>query len=80
MKTVILNPSAARTLDKLGELDRSRLTEAIYAYALDKPSDTKAMSGTPTVRLRVGDFRVVFDETGATVTVLALGHRRDIYR
>lgn len=47
---------------------------------MGRPSDTKAMTGTPTVRLRVGDDRIIFDETAATITVLAIGHRRDIYR
>ena len=29
---------------------------------------------------RVGDFRIVFDVEGETVVVLAVGHRREIYR
>lgn len=31
-------------------------------------------------RLRVGDFRVIFDVDGVTVVVLRIGHRREIYR
>jgi mRNA-degrading endonuclease RelE of RelBE toxin-antitoxin system len=30
--------------------------------------------------MRVGDYRIIFDETPTMITVLALGHRRDIYR
>ncbi|MGQ0484985.1 MAG: type II toxin-antitoxin system RelE family toxin [Hyphomicrobiales bacterium] len=80
MKTIVLNPQAARSLDKLTEPLRTAIAEALAAYALGKPCDTKAMVGTPAVRLRVGDYRVIFDETKTTITVLALGHRRDIYR
>lgn len=80
MKTIILSPSSARSLDRLPEEVRLRLTDSLAAYVLGKPSDTKAMHGTPTVRMRVGDYRIIFDETDKTITVLALGHRREIYR
>ncbi len=31
-------------------------------------------------RFRIGDFRVVFDVAKDAIKVLAVGHRRDIYR
>jgi len=31
-------------------------------------------------RLRVGDWRIVFDIDGSFVVVLRIGHRREIYR
>lgn len=31
-------------------------------------------------RFRVGDYRVVFDVEGDVVVVLAVGHRREIYK
>ena len=80
MKTIVLNPSAARALDRLPAAIRQRIADALHSYAIDGSGDTRAMRGTPTVRLRVGDYRVIFDETDETITVLALGHRRDIYR
>jgi mRNA interferase RelE/StbE len=80
MKTIVLNPAAARQFDKLTGTVRDLLADALNAYAMGKPCDTKAMTGTPTVRMRVGDYRIIFDETPTTITVLALGHRREIYR
>ncbi len=80
MKTIVLNPAAARALDRTAEPMRTRISEALATYAVDGRGDTNAMRGTPTVRLRVGDYRVIFDEDDTTMTVLALGHRRDIYR
>lgn len=80
MKTVILNPGAAKSLGKIVEPFRSQIAEAIYSYALGEPADTKAMKGTPIVRLRVGDYRVIFDETSTAITILAVGDRREIYR
>jgi mRNA interferase RelE/StbE len=80
VKTIALNPGAAKSLDKIAEPFRSQIAEAMNAYALSKPDDTKAMQGTPTVRMRVGDYRIIFDESETLITVLALGHRREIYR
>lgn len=80
MKTIILGTGAAKSLDRISEPFRSAIAESLAAYALGKPSDTKAMIGTPAVRMRVGDYRVIFDETKTTITVLAIGHRREIYR
>jgi mRNA interferase RelE/StbE len=80
VKTIVLNPGAAKALDKIAEPQRSQIAESLSGYALGKPSDTKAMAGTPTVRMRIGDYRVIFDETATLITVLAIGHRREIYR
>jgi mRNA interferase RelE/StbE len=80
---IIANPSyarAAKSLDRISEPFRSQIADALHNYATGKPSDTKAMTGTPTVRLRVGDYRIVFDETATEIRVLVLGHRREIYR
>jgi mRNA interferase RelE/StbE len=80
LATIALNPSAAKALDKIAEPQRSQIAGALHAYALGKPGYTKAMTGTPTGRMRVGDYRVIFDETSTLITVLAIGHRREIYR
>ncbi|HZV34600.1 MAG TPA: type II toxin-antitoxin system RelE/ParE family toxin [Verrucomicrobiae bacterium] len=40
------------------------------------------MTGTDTFRLRVGDYRVIykFDAAKQEIYLLAIGHRREIYR
>ena len=80
MKTIVLSPGAAKAFDKLPPSARRQLSEALYAYAMHGIGDTKAMVGTPTVRLRSGDFRIIFDEDATRIVVLALGDRREIYR
>ncbi len=37
------------------------------------------MTGVATKRLRIGDFRAVFDEDDATVLVVRIGPRGDVY-
>lgn len=39
----------------------------------------KALKGRAGLRLRVGDWRVIFCEDGDTIVVVAVGHRRNIY-
>ena len=31
-------------------------------------------------RLRIGDYRVIYDIDGKMITILLLGHRKDIYK
>ncbi|WP_283810350.1 type II toxin-antitoxin system RelE family toxin [Bradyrhizobium guangdongense] len=39
----------------------------------------KALKGAPGMRLRSGDWRVLFTVKGNTITIHAVGHRREIY-
>ena len=48
-----------------------------------RPPGTKALAGeTGLYRLRVGDYRIVYDvhDKEMLVLVLAIGHRREVYR
>jgi len=40
------------------------------------------LKGSPEFRLRVGDYRVIyqFDLSKNTISLIAVGHRREIYR
>ena len=59
----------------LGEIDR--------LAALPARTDTRKLAGrSEQWRLRVGDYRVIFttEPEERLITVLRIGHRRDIYR
>jgi mRNA-degrading endonuclease RelE of RelBE toxin-antitoxin system len=43
-------------------------------------ADVKKLKGRDERRLRVGDYRVLFAIEGTSVVVLAVNHRRDVYR
>jgi mRNA interferase RelE/StbE len=49
------------------------------AFAATGQGDVKKLKGQPGARLRVGDWRVIFYEEAGTITVVAVGHRREIY-
>lgn len=62
------------------------LTDKIEAYATDPTGAhawAKALVGTEGVRLRQGDYRAVVvwtDGTPQVLTVVRIGHRKDVYQ
>ena len=76
--------SARRELGKLDRQMARRIMEKLdFWVASGKPLEfaeplTDYELGA--YGFRVGDFRIVFDVEGETVVVLAVGHRREIYR
>jgi mRNA interferase RelE/StbE len=79
MKPITYTPTAARALTRLQKPARLAVVEKLGRYAETGAGDVRALTGRPGVRLRVGDYRVVFTETDDAIQVLAIGHRRDIY-
>lgn len=84
MYTVTITPQAFRALEKLrlGRIQKNLLTRAIDSLANDP------YRGVPLRRelkgfykLRVGDYRIVYDilRERITVVVVGIGHRKDIY-
>jgi mRNA interferase RelE/StbE len=48
-------------------------------FAASGVGNVKRLRGREGLRLRVGDWRVIFNEEGDAIVVLAVGHRREIY-
>lgn len=42
-------------------------------------NNVKALKGSEFSRLRVGDYRVIFTADMVIVTIIKIGHRREIY-
>ncbi len=78
MKTITYTLAADRFLSKIQPQDRVWIEGKVERYALTGEGDVKAMTGSPTFRLRVGPFRVIFTETLVVLDVLDVGHRSNI--
>ena len=81
--TIILKRSAERELDGLSEEVFTRITDQIQELELDpRRQGTKKLQGSNSYRIRIGDYRVIYmiDDRLETVEIVAIGHRRDIYR
>lgn len=78
-----LRPAAVRALRKLDPPMRRRLQGAIALLAEDpRPPAARALKGRPGLRVRVGDYRIIYTvkDDVLLVIVVTLGHRREIYR
>lgn len=80
MKTVVYTTSAAVDFRRLPDGIRKRLLNKLAAYAKGGVGDVKKLKGQTKLRLRVGDYRILFIETGTTIEVHSVNHRRDAYR
>jgi len=77
-----LRPAAARALRKLDPQARHRVQGAIALLAQDpRPPAARALQGRPGIRVRVGDYRIIYtvEDDVLLVVVVRLGHRRDVY-
>ncbi len=67
---VLIKRKAQRQLDKIRQEDRERIIEAVFGVA-DNPRPRGSRN-----------YRAVYevDDEALVITVLGVGHRRDIYR
>lgn len=78
-----VRPAALRALRKLDRDVRPRIEGAIALLAEDpRPPASRPLHGRPGYRVRVGDYRIIYtvEDEVLLVVVVALGHRRDVYR
>lgn len=82
--SIELTRTAEKQLRRVAKRDRARLIEAIEALGQKpRPRDARKLRGYDEVyRIRVGQYRVVYEvyDDRVVVIVLKVGHRKDIYR
>ena len=75
--------SAEKDLNDLPRSAFERISEAILSLAVEpRPHDIQKLRGLDAYRIRVGDYRVLFtiDDETRVVEIVAIGHRKDVYR
>lgn len=75
MKTIILTLSAAKDLDTLPRDAREQVEAGLHRYAVTGQGDAKALRGRDGYRLRIGSYRVIFDEDATTILAIYIGRR-----
>lgn len=81
--SVEILPRAVKQLEKLPPEVYPRIRNALVDLANEpRPSGCLKLRGREGWRLRVGDYRVIYeiDDQSRRVVVLDIGHRREIYR
>ena len=80
---VEITRSAFKTLKRVGPEAASRIIAAIDALATDpRLRGCIRLEGRDAWRIRVGTYRVIYEihDARLVVLVVAVGHRRDVYR
>lgn len=80
---ILILKSTQKALAKLPQQDYQRVINAINNLASNpRPSGCKKMKGFPTWRIRVGVYRVIYEisDKKLIITVVDVGHRKEIYR
>ena len=75
MKTIVLTPAAAKDLDALPSDARQQVSGALDVYAISGRGDIKRLVGREGFRLRVGRYRIVFDEDQTRILAIYIGKR-----
>jgi mRNA interferase RelE/StbE len=80
---LLIKPSAAKELEALPRKDRSRIVAKIEALPGNlRPSASQELSGEEKYHLRQGDYRILYSiqDASTTITIVKIGHRREVYR
>ena len=75
VKTIVLTLATAKDLDALPRGAREQVEVGLQRFAMTGQGDVKALQGRGGYRLRIGGYRVIFDEDANTILAIAIGRR-----
>ncbi len=75
VKTIILTLNAAKDLDALPRDAREQVEAGLHRYAMTGQGDVKALQGRGGYRLRIGSYRVIFDDDATMILAIYIGRR-----
>ncbi len=80
---VIVQHPAEKELDALEKSVHKRIATRLLALEEEpRPAGVKKLQGQESYRLRMGDYRILYtiDDKSKKVFIVAVGHRREVYR
>jgi mRNA interferase RelE/StbE len=80
---VILPKSIQKKLNRLPDEVADRILVRLAELETNpRPSDVKKLKGRDAWRIRVGDYRVIYEihDRVSQIIVITVGHRREVYR
>jgi mRNA interferase RelE/StbE len=80
---IILPKSVQKELDRLPDELAGRILARLAGLETNpRPADVKKLKGRAAWRIRVGDYRVIYEihDRVLQIIVITVGHRREIYR
>ncbi len=83
MYQVVIEKLAQKQLAKISAPHYQNIVEALQNLAINpRPHGSKKMKGRPGFRVRIGEYRIIYNikDDILTVYVFIIGHRRDVYK
>lgn len=77
-----IEDSVFKFLEKLNKPIKNKILDKVYELANNpRPYGSIKMSGNDSYRIRVGDYRVIYEINDKVVKVyiVKIGHRKDVY-
>ena len=83
MYQVLISNRASKALEKIADDVYPRIVERIRNLASNpRPKGCKKLKGRSGYRIRIGDYRIIYDieNDKLVVLIIEIGHRKDIYK
>jgi mRNA interferase RelE/StbE len=79
--SIVITDRALKDIEKLDAKMKERIGSKIRILVKDPLRSTRKLTDPKigSYRLRVGDYRVIFDIEDHEIVVLRIGHRKNIY-
>ena len=81
--TIHILRSAQKQISRINSKDQDHIITAIRSLSENpRPTGCINLSGRPAWRIRVGDYRVIYEirNEQLLIMVISIGHRREVYR
>lgn len=81
--TVVGLPAIERELSRLRKKDYEKIEAAVLRLEDEpRPANCQKLKGRDAWRIRIGEYRVIYEinDQARIVTILDVGHRKEIYR
>ena len=80
---IVFKKSVAKDLRPIPKQDVQRILKRINGLADDpRPAGSEKLNGDEKYRIRQGNYRILYmiEDNIITVTIVKVGHRRNVYR
>ena len=79
--SIVISPRAEKQLRRLSKVNQIIIAQKIRNLSSQQASKKEQLRGYRQIfRVRVGDFRIVYQEESKQIYVVLIGHRREIYK
>lgn len=80
-REIFIEKSAVKSLGKIPKSDRNKIVDVIQNLANNPaPINSKKLTGREGWRIRIGNYRVIYEFNNDIVHIYNIGHRKDVYK